>query len=153
MSPFIPTARNIYGAKGTAASLIPTFTFLRDFVELVPSGTFTFKGSHRVETVSSLTNTRDGLALVHICTRREDNQSRPATRNLMQGTSRGGTERNVSCRLQVARQRKHEKGRAWKRVGWNSKPELQSRFETFHSTLAVTRNVMQKKMLKDPGKP
>lgn len=141
VSPFIPTARNIYGAKGMAASLIPTFTFLRDFVELVPSGTFTFKGSHRVETVSSLTNTRDGLALVHICTRKEDNQSRPATRNVMQGTRRGGTERNV-CKLQDGGSTRGE-GHGKRSV----------RFETFHSTLAVTLNVMQKKMLKDPGKP
>lgn len=73
----------------------------------MPSGTFTFKGSHSVDTVSSLTNTRDGLALIHICTRKEDNRSQPTTQNFMQSTNRegkgaGGTEWNVSCRLQVA---------------------------------------------------
>lgn len=106
--PFIRANINIYGQNGTAVSLTPTFTFLRDLVELVPSGTFTFKGSHSVETVSSLTKTRDGLALIHICTRKEDNNSQPTTQNFMQSTKWGGkgaaagTEWNVSCRLQVA---------------------------------------------------
>lgn len=84
--PFIGANINIWGGNGTAASLIPTFTFLRDLVELVPSRTFTFKGSHSVETVSSLTNTRDGLALIHICTRKEDSHSQPTTQNFMPST-------------------------------------------------------------------
>lgn len=166
VSPFIPTNINVYGVTGMAASLIPTFTFLRDFVELVPSGTFTFKGSHSVETVSSLTNTRDGLALVHICTRKEDNHSQPSTQNFMQSTKRGGKgaggkEWNVSCRLQVAikanmspkteeaqRREGHRKNGRFK-----LKTEFQSRFDTIHSTFAVTFNAMQKNMLKDPGSP
>ena len=56
------------------ASGILTFTFLWDLVELVPGGTFTFKGSHCVDTVSSRTDARDGLALVHICTYRAYDQ-------------------------------------------------------------------------------
>lgn len=48
--------------------VILTFTFLWDLVEPVPSGTFTFKRSHCVDTVSSLTEAWDGLALIHICT-------------------------------------------------------------------------------------
>lgn len=50
------------------ASLLLTFTFLRDLVELVPSGAFTFKRSNSVDTISALTDARDGLALIHICT-------------------------------------------------------------------------------------
>lgn len=147
VSPFIPTSINIYGVNRMAASLIPTFTFLRDFVELMPSGTFTFKGSHSVETVSSLTNTRDRLALIHICTRKEDNHFQPTTQNFMQSTNRGGkraggTEWNVSCRLQVAikanlspktvEARRREGHR--KMVSLNSKHEFELRFVTYHST-------------------
>lgn len=51
-----------------AASLILTFTFLRDLIELVPGGTFAFKGSHSVQTVPPVTYARDGLALIHVCT-------------------------------------------------------------------------------------
>lgn len=50
--------------------LILTFTFLRDLIELVPCRAFALKGSDRVDTVSSLTDARDGLALIHICTYR-----------------------------------------------------------------------------------
>lgn len=44
-----------------------TVAFLGDFVELVTSGTFTFKRPHGVDAVSSLTDAWNGLALVHIC--------------------------------------------------------------------------------------
>lgn len=50
---------------------ILTVTFLRELAELVPGGTFTFKGAYGVDTVAALTNAGYGLALVHICACKE----------------------------------------------------------------------------------
>lgn len=126
----------------------------------MPSGTFTFKGSHRVETVSSLTNTRDGLALVHICTRKEDNHFQLLLR--------------ISCNQQAEEEKEQEGQSGMSPAGCNRSQlepkdtsstrreghqkwllwtKNQFRVKTFPSTFAVTFDVLQKNMLKDPGNP
>lgn len=50
-------------------ALIQVVTFLCDFVELVSSRAFALEGSHGIDAFPPLTQTRDGLALIHILAR------------------------------------------------------------------------------------